>query len=451
MTPAKWLARIACGCGALALGLCGLLSTARADALERLRLERLAAVHEQVARWAQERQPVAWNPGFSYEDVRAVLHVHSAWSHDSRAPVEEIVAAAKQLKIRVVMFTEHIGSHFDYYSDGHRGEREQVLLIPGAETGGLLAFPTRSLRGESSTPPQPYVDLARADGGLVFLSHLEERLDWKLENLTGAEIYNTHADVKDELRFQNLLKSPLGLLNLATALRRYPQETFAAIQDYPEEYLRWYDERTQHARLCGIAANDAHHNQVLKLLVTEERGVRLEDALGKELFQLPAGNAAVAALLVGKEAGESIVELDLDPYERSLRHVSTHLWLPEQEISEATVREALRESRAYVAFDWMADPTGFYFVADDGANHWIAGSELTFTRNLRLRAATPLAAEFRLLAKGEVVARETGREFNWTVSEPGVYRLEVWQTLAGEPQPWILSNPIYIRAVKSQE
>src|SRR5690606_29447633 len=96
-----------------------LLATAnvRADALDRLRLDRLETVHRQVAELREQWQPVPAR--FPLEDVRAAIHVHSHLSHDSQAPLEEIVAAARKLGIQVLMFTEHRGAHFDYIRDGH--------------------------------------------------------------------------------------------------------------------------------------------------------------------------------------------------------------------------------------------------------------------------------------------------------------------------------------------
>ena len=44
------------------------------------------------------------------------------------------------------------------------------------------------------------------------MCHLEERMDWDIAGLTGTEIYNTHADFKDETKFLAALRSPLTLL-----------------------------------------------------------------------------------------------------------------------------------------------------------------------------------------------------------------------------------------------
>src|SRR5262245_22914511 len=90
----------------LTLWLAGLFpASAWADALERLDLERLRAAHERVEALKHERRPVTLDSG--YDDVRAVLHVHSGFSHDSRGSISEIVAGAKQAGVRVILFTEH--------------------------------------------------------------------------------------------------------------------------------------------------------------------------------------------------------------------------------------------------------------------------------------------------------------------------------------------------------
>ena len=183
-------------------------SIASADALERMNLERLRATHERVQALAGERVPVDLKSG--YDDYRSLLHVHSAFSHDSRGTLEEIVAAAKACGVRVIMFTEHPADHYDYIKDGHQGLVDGILLIPGAETEGFLAYPTRSIRQEKTEGPQQFSDLVRRDDGLIFLCHLEERMDWDIKGLTGTEIYNTHADFKDEAKFISALRLAAG-------------------------------------------------------------------------------------------------------------------------------------------------------------------------------------------------------------------------------------------------
>src|SRR5947209_949704 len=104
----------------------------RADALAKLKADKLEAVRQAIRALRSERRELA-RPG-PYREYRANLHVHSAMSHDSRGTIEEIVAAARATGTKVLMFTEHPSERRDYYKDGHRGIKEGVLLIPGAET-----------------------------------------------------------------------------------------------------------------------------------------------------------------------------------------------------------------------------------------------------------------------------------------------------------------------------
>ena len=376
--------------------------------------------------------------------MRALLHVHSAFSHDSRGTIDEIVSAANEVGARVVMFTEHPASHYDYVNDGHRGMKDGVLLIPGAETEGFLAYPKRSIQDQKPKSPQEFADLVRSTGGLIFLCHLEERMDWDIAGLTGSEIYNTHADFKEETKFIAALRSPLTLLTLGPAVNQFPQETFAALEDYPADYLKRWDQLCQKQRLTGVSANDAHHNQAYRARLTDDGKVELRDGLDKVLTTLDPEKLPPLKLLIGgKKPGENVFEIDLDPYARSFRHVSTHLLL--KSVDEQNVWDALKESRAYVSFDWIADPTGFVLRADRGEQSWPMGSEVPLADGLRLRAEAPLEGTFKLVRDGEVILEKTGPSIEVPVDKAGVYRVEVWQTLAGEARPWILSNPIYVR------
>jgi hypothetical protein len=377
----------------------------------------------------------------------------------------------------ILMFTEHPSDKYDYFKDGHRGSKDGVLLIPGAETGGFLVFPSPKLGGMLSPPPpsanrqprrnggksmapqgttpvtgpiyttgssQEFADLVHGRGGLIFLSHLEERMDWEIHDLTGTEIYNTHADFKDEKNLQKAMRNPLWIVQAAELFRKYPQECFSALQDYPTDYLKKWDQLCRKARHTGIAANDAHQNVGLVVRLIEETKVRFEDALGKSLFELDVGAIPLMQpLLKDKKNGDVVFQLQLDPYENSLRHVGTHLLLTEQ--SEKAVWEALEAGRAFVAFDWLADSTGFDFVAISNAHRYEMGSRPLLVKDLKLQGQAPLPGKWRLLRDGQVIFEGSDRKLEALIAEPGTYRVEVWLKIAGEDMIWILSNPIYVR------
>lgn len=414
----------------------------RGDAVDRLKPAYLKSLHEAVVSLRHDLQPVSLPSAFT--DYRAAIHVHSLLSHDSRATVDEIVTAAKKVGVRVIMFTEHPAPHRDYFKEGHRGMVDGVLLIPGAEYPGLLAFPKQSVPTGSDADPQARVNAVLKTGGQVFLCHLEERMDWDLKGLTGSEIYNLHADFKDETRLIKSMRTPLGLLALLPVSRQYPQETMASLMDYPADYLRRYDELCQKSRLTGIAANDSHHNNGLKGTVTEDGQLQLVDALGENRGKIdPKKLPLLRPLLAGHGKGDLVFHLDLDPYERSFRHVCTHLFLKEQ--TEEAVRKTLVAGRVYVSFEWIADPTGFNFQASRGQHAFDMGSEVPLGTGLVLHSVSPLPARFRLLRNGKEVHSALGRSYEHPVTQAGNYRLEVWVNLAENPQIWILSNPIYVR------
>ena len=451
-----------------------LLPTARAhaDALERLKVEKLRVVHRDVAAFKSQRQDVA-RPE-PYRDFRANLHVHSAFSHDSRGKIEDIVAAAKAVGTQVVMFTEHPADSYDFFADGHQGVKDGVLLIPGAEMKGFLVFPKQRLKGLDGGTPQEFADLVRGREGLLFLSHLEERMDWQIQGLTGCEIYNTHADLKDEKKLIEALKNPMWLINSADSFRKYPQEAFSTLQDYPADYLKRWDQLCELAPHTGISANDAHQNVGIVVRLVEATVARIEDALGEKLLEVNAtANPAFLPFLKGKKVGDVLFEMRLDRYEHSLRHVSTHVLM--KELTQEAVWAALEAGRAYVAFDWIADPTGFDFAAvSDTARHEM-GSQVTFAEGLHLHGQSPLAVEWKVIRNGKTLvipagdeppaskaadsksqaakpqgAKSTGSElagktFDIVVTEPGNYRVEAWLRVGGKKMAWILSNPIYIQ------
>jgi hypothetical protein len=418
-----------------------------ADALSRMQISLLRATRSSINELQDQRQEVP-SADREFQDFRAQIHVHTHLSHDSNATIEEILEAAKKCNTQILLFSDHPAPEHDCFVDGYQGLRDGILMVPGAEQGGFLLFPKRSYRDAVYEGSQGLADLVLKDDGLVFLSHLEERLDWEIRGITGTEIYNTHADVMSERRFMASLRNPLLLMSLLPALQQYPQELFGAILDYPSDYLQRWDQLCQTTPHTGVAANDSHHNQAIRAVVDAEGKLVIEDALGKQVATLdPEKMALIKTLTAKRKAGDVVLELDLDPYDRSFRHVSTHLLM--RQLNQTEVWEALKSGRAYVGFEWLADPTGFWFEAQRDNQRWQMGSQVPFQSDamseLKFSSVAPLPCLFKLIRDGQVVAEDRGRRFESEADQPGVYRLEAWLPIAGELKPWILSNPIYVR------
>lgn len=435
-------------------------SLARADALDRFTDERLGRVHTAVAALAEARRPIERSG--PYREYRVNLHVHSAFSHDSRGELPAIVAAAKEAGTDVLMFTEHPADHYDFVTDGHTGIHDGVLAIPGAETKGLLVFPRESVAGQEALEPVDLARRLRQQQGLSFLSHLEERLDWELPGLTGCEIYNTHADAKEETQLFTAMRNPLWLLRAASLVQRYPQEAFSALQDDPRLYLDRWDELCQIAPHTGISANDAHENVGVVIRLAADGKVIVADPLDDPLLTL---DLAVVKPFLPRAAnaaeGEELFRLQLDPYVCSLRHVATHVLAGE--LSREAIEEALAAGRAFVAFDWIADSRGFdcHLVGPPAGSNtavevdtastaepltrYEMGSVLAWSKGLELRAAAPLPGHWRVIRDGACIHEADGSELSLPLSEPGNHRVELSLDVAGEPHLWILGNPFYVR------
>jgi hypothetical protein len=418
------------------------------SSVERMQTERLRAVHEDRLRIASERHDVRLRSGLT--DYRAILHAHAEDSAHTAGTRPELLAAARQAGVKIIMLSDHVRPERDFIDDSWRGLREGVLFIPGAESEGFLAYPIASVRNQKWDSRERYIGLIREGGGNIFLSHVEEKLDWPTANLDGLEIYNHHTDIKDETAFslwlRGALTDPVRLTHLQRSLTDYPQEVFGAQQDYLRSIMSKWDRDAQSHRLTGVAANDCHHNQVFTITTVDASTVEV-GYIGSRAtsIRVAAGQAAgVADLVRGHKPNDLIARLDLDPYERSLRYVTTHILA--ERLTEPAVREALKRGHAYVAHDWLCDPTGFVFgVERRGRLHSVMGDEVSLGDRLRLRAEAPVRCTIKLFCNGLEIKTTRSDSLEIEPKTAGVYRVEAWLTLDGEERPWVYSNPIYVR------
>jgi hypothetical protein len=386
-------------------------------------------------------------------DVRCLLHVHSNLSHDSPGTAEEIIRAAKAVGARAVFMAEHPTPDRKWITVGLSGERDGVLFVPGAEMmNGLLLWRTEAADWTPRMSAEEVLEKVKDTPGLAFVAHPEKRkedADWELPPFAGMEIYNSHADAEDS-SYEEFLQTfrtggPLKVLSLLATLKKYPQESYAAIFDEQAPVLKRWDALNVRSlpggrRVVGIAGNDSHQNVGIAMVASEE-GVEIRDGLGKAVGNIPKKNLPLL-LLGGLEPGSTLLSHTFDPYEVSFRYVSTHLLAPE--VTEAALMEALRRGRAYVAFDWMGDPSGFRYAAESGGKTVEMGGEVRAADRPRLKARTGMPCRLRLLRNGEEVRRVEGAELEYEATEPGVYRVEAWVRLGEEERPWIYTNPVYV-------
>jgi hypothetical protein len=417
--------------------------------LERLNPERLRAVRNDRLRFQSARKPVTIQTGL--EDYRAILHAHAEDSTHTGGTRPELLTAAKQTGVKIIMLSDHVRPPRDFINDSWRGMRDGVLFIPGAESEGFLIYPQRSIiesyPNKSWKTRENFIELIRQKGGNIFLSHVEERLDWPVDKLDGLEIYNHHSDYKDETEFAIWLRTGLTnserLMQIEKLLAEFPAEIFGITQDYLEPIIAKWDRDSQKRRLTGIGANDCHHNQVFTVKVASPQAIEIE-IIGDPLRTLTTEQMPrVAEMITGRKIGEVIAKLDFDPYELSLNYLTTHILAPR--LNENEVRGALKRGHAYVAHDWLCNPTGFAFIVErQGKRIGVMGDEVKFDNQLALKLATPVPGLIRLFRNGKKIEETLYDRMDFTLRESGIYRAEIWLEIDSELRPWIYSNAIRV-------
>jgi len=129
-------------------------------------------------------------------------------------------------------------------------------------------------------------------------------------------------------------------------------------------------------------------------------------------------------------------------YDLAFRHSSTHILA--RELTAAAVDESIATGRAYAARDWLCDPAGFSFIAENNLGVFEISDTIPLMGRTSLVINLPIPGKIKIVNDKAVVAEANETRFSYTVKEPGSYRLEVWLTIDGQDQPWISTNPIHV-------
>lgn len=381
-------------------------------AYRRYRLGRLQAAIQQL-----NASRVATASDGKYIEYKGVAHVHSALGGHSHGTFEEIIAAAKANDLSFVLLTEHTAQLYNTADLTLKGEYAGILFINGNEvntsgTDRLLLLPGLESQSTSGDSLDSIIQQGRAKRGLSFVAYPQEFRNWDTIAYDGIEVYNLYTNAR---QINPLVMFFDGLWSY----RRYPDLLFANFYHRPDENLNLWDQQiaNTHRRVVALGGNDAHSNI----------GLSLNDANGKPL-----------------------VGVKLDPYERSFRLLRLHVLIPAGEsLNRETLLAAIGQGHCFVAFDLFGDSAGFSFTASTGTETKIQGDEVTLTGGLKLTVNTPVASRIVLLKDGTAIKDESSAyKKEYAVTESGTYRVELYLTQLPRPggtEPWIISNPIYVR------
>ncbi len=134
-----------------------------------------------------------------------------------------------------------------------------------------------------------------------------------------------------------------------------------------------------------------------------------------------------------------------EAYTAAFRHATTHILATE--LTPAAIQASLVAGHAYVAHDWLCDPTGAAFFAQSYFGVFEIGDLVAYsplTGAVTISARLPVPATIRLLRDNMVVAESHDWKLDYIVRDVGAYRLEASLAIDGEERPWIVTNPITV-------
>ena len=345
------------------------------------------------------------------------LHIHTTYS-DGTQDHSYIARDAIKAGIDAVIITDHnvYVKGLDQY---HEYEGKKVLVIIGEEIhdqaanpqkNHLLVFGAKEELAHLAHDTQSLIRNINSRGGISFLAHPvdpesktfgEPDLSWEnwdVKGYTGIELWNAMSE------FKSLLSSMVLGLFYAFNFKK------VAHGPLKETIKIWDDLLNDGQKVVAIAGSDSH--------------------------QLNANLGPIKRLLF--------------PYYQHFQAVNTHV-LTDQEMSGDPIKDqeiilsALKKGHCFISNDLPKSPKGFRFNANTIDGKSIMGDSVSIKAQPSLQVSLPYTTECRLLRNGNPVLTEENRYgLVHKVTEPGVYRVEVYINYQGKKRAWIFSNPIYI-------
>lgn len=351
-------------------------------------------------------------------EITVNLHMHTRYS-DGTGLHKDIAAAAIRQGLDAVIVTDHnvLVKDFEGY---HRDGEKRVLMLVGQEVhdqardpqkNHLLIFGAERDLATLAESPQALINAVRDSGGICFLAHPHEPAaplfhetaitwdDWEVQGFTGIELWNHLSQLKYVLN-----NWPSAIFHVF-----FPR-LFSRGPDLPT-LQKWDELLASGRRVVAIGGSDAH---------------ALHHHLGP-------------------------IRKTIFPYDFHFAALNTHLLVdrPLGDDSRADcglVLESLGRGRGWLGFDLIAPTRGFRFNAQGREQEATMGEEIPLAGGVTLQVKLPAAAQVVLMRNGQKVQEwKRAENCTYTVTEAGVYRVEVHKRYLGARRGWIYSNPIYVK------
>ena len=293
---------------------------------------------------------------------RGVYHVHSDFSHDSKASLNYISKTAKKAGLDFVVLTDHNNDEAKKHLK--LPENDEPLLIVGTEIStwydGHLVVLGASDPPFSLEHTSKIVDLAHQQGGYVIPAHPHSKrkpwTNWEIP-FDGIEIFSFSDFIYER-----------KVLDLVFKVTFFPASSFlkSMIAVNPKSLELWDHYLSTGKRLPGFGSVDAHLKYALK--------------------NFPIDNYLMA-------------------FQAVTMYVTAEAKTPEKII------ESLMKGKSFIAFEVFGHAHEFSFSVSE---------------NNELNVRSPQPAHIKLIHNGKVVAEERGNSLIYQPLENGYYRSEVY-------------------------
>ena len=350
-------------------------------------------------------QYASYSPHHSGAYLWGVYHVHSTMSDGLQSP-EEIAQQARASRVGLVLLTDH-GSP-NQASSSFRETIGGVTIVGGSEAnlpdGRLTFFGAQKIpQFQLSSFPPAAIDDAQEWGAFSVLAYPDDpRYHWRYWN-------------------SDLRPGGIEILNLFTSLRSgswtdrlqlamyYPFSRYYFLKQIavPTESIAHWDGLQQRGKIWGLVASDAHGG----FHITPWLSIKLPSY---------ADTFSFAGMGIDRE------------------------YQPDPEA-------AIRIGDFFNCIRGAGEPERFEFYAHRGFQKFPSGSDAPVNSDLHVKVQAGQKTRLILKKDGAALREIIGDRLDLENAAAGVYRVEVF--LVGHPLlqanvPWILSNPIFVGAVR---
>jgi len=347
---------------------------------------------------------MASDTSFPFTEKCGAIHIHTRFS-DGEVDFQELIAAAQEVGLDFVVVTDHMT--LEGKERHYEGMYNTLLVLVGYEHNDIhnknhyLAVGVDEVVAEQEFP-QEYINAIKAAGGIGFLAHPAEKRKyfkqypsypwtaWEATGYDGIELWNHMSEWIENLK------------TWGSYIRIFYPRRFLGV---PPGLLKRWDAINKSRFVSGIGGADAH------------------------TFHIQKG----------------IFRIQIFPIKVELKGIRTHVYVPdgfsevEFEQKKGVFIQALKNGTGFISNYRQGDASGTIIVLQnaDGSIIPPGWTEKEPVFPAKLSVKLPEKAEIRLIKNGQLIAKQDGTTHRFSVTEKGLYRVEVFR----RKKAWIYSNP----------